>query len=409
MEDVFVASSTVVVTADPIIPHVDVTTPDRNSRIEDSVQALDALTEALEELESSLPMIVNDTEVVLFKATTSSPEPKQAANTTKKRVSSAPVRKKPTTVLAQRQTIQLTHVKMSQPKVTTTDRKSSTTSRNQAPRPSIPATKRVFKPSPTSKGSVPGVASVIKAPFVPSRSTKAPTQSTFVLPGDAIRAKKQALHEAKLKKEGEEMQAKREFKARPVPARSSFGGATAPRPTIASQKRKSLAKGVDLASGNSLGNPVKKAVRSSSAFTNQSSVKPKTTIKSVVKVKTATKPIQRTSSATTKPPSISVSQLKQTPLKKPIAAVSTSTKPIIRKVSIKSIAGPKPAIPPSTKVVTHTKLLTDREKGEATKKARAEASERGRQASREWAEKERKKRQSLAELKANPPEQALNS
>lgn len=396
LEDACVASPTLAVATSSMSSDSSAVSPKRNSRIEDSVQAIDALTEALEELESSLPMIMNDAEVVPFKATSASPEPKPEANTTKKRISSAPIRKKPALQEPQRQSTQLRNVKVSPPKLTMTDGELITGLRTQDSKPSLPTSKRMSESSTTRKASIYRVASIVKAPFVPFKSTKPPTQSTFVLPGDAITARKKAAHEARLIREEEEKKTKREFKARPVPFRSSIGGAPAPRPTIASQKRKSLARGIEIAEMKGSSNVAKKIIQippsRSSIAVQRSAIQPKAATKSLVRVKPSSKPGQRV---------IPASQNEELPFKKPTPALSTTTKSFARTVSVKSIARSKVAVSPPAKAIAKTKPLTDREKGDAAKNARAEAAERGRQASREWAEKERKKRQSLAKLKAD--------
>ncbi|KAF2673357.1 hypothetical protein BT63DRAFT_154091 [Microthyrium microscopicum] len=55
------------------------------------------------------------------------------------------------------------------------------------------------------------------APAAPIKSSKPPTKSTFTLPGEALAAKRRAQLEERRKKEEEELQKKREFKARPAP------------------------------------------------------------------------------------------------------------------------------------------------------------------------------------------------
>lgn len=54
------------------------------------------------------------------------------------------------------------------------------------------------------------------APAPPIKSTKAPTKSTFTLPGEAVAARLKAAREERLKREEEEAQKRREFKARYV-------------------------------------------------------------------------------------------------------------------------------------------------------------------------------------------------
>ncbi|RDW62795.1 hypothetical protein BP5796_11097 [Coleophoma crateriformis] len=69
------------------------------------------------------------------------------------------------------------------------------------------------------------------------RSTKAPTIPSFELPSEAISRKKKEAHEAKLKAQEEEERKKREFKA--IPLRTSLQPVTLPRDTAASLARRS--------------------------------------------------------------------------------------------------------------------------------------------------------------------------
>ncbi|UNI24799.1 hypothetical protein JDV02_010521 [Purpureocillium takamizusanense] len=76
-----------------------------------------------------------------------------------------------------------------------------------------------------------------KAPPAPTRTriNRPLAKPTFELPGEAISRRKREEREAKLKAEAEEERKKREFKARPV--RHSIGPATLPRATLASLAR----------------------------------------------------------------------------------------------------------------------------------------------------------------------------
>ncbi|RDW82136.1 hypothetical protein BP6252_03248 [Coleophoma cylindrospora] len=69
------------------------------------------------------------------------------------------------------------------------------------------------------------------------RSTKAPTIPSFELPGEAISRRKREAHEAKLKAQEEEERKKREFKAAPL--RTSLQPVTLPRDNAASLARRS--------------------------------------------------------------------------------------------------------------------------------------------------------------------------
>ncbi|ORY64406.1 uncharacterized protein BCR38DRAFT_213875 [Pseudomassariella vexata] len=70
-----------------------------------------------------------------------------------------------------------------------------------------------------------------------TKSAKAPTRPNFELPGEAISRRKREEREAKLKAQQEEERQRREFKARPV--RSGMAPHTLPRETITSRARQS--------------------------------------------------------------------------------------------------------------------------------------------------------------------------
>lgn len=72
------------------------------------------------------------------------------------------------------------------------------------------------------------------------KSSKPLTKSTFELPGEAISRRKREEREAKLKAQEEEERKRREFKARPI--RQSIGPSTLPRETITSRARQAKAQ-----------------------------------------------------------------------------------------------------------------------------------------------------------------------
>ncbi|GAB0144207.1 hypothetical protein EsHS_00004689 [Epichloe bromicola] len=77
-----------------------------------------------------------------------------------------------------------------------------------------------------------------QAPPAPKpRANKTLARPTFELPGEAISRRKREEREAKLRAEEEEARKRREFKARPV--RQSIGAPTAPRETLTSRVRQS--------------------------------------------------------------------------------------------------------------------------------------------------------------------------
>lgn len=206
------------------------------------------------------------------------------------------------------------------------------------------------------------------------KSTKAPTKSNFQLPGEAIAAKLKAQREERMKKEAEE--AKRPaFKARPAPSMSK--AAPVVRHTNASKFRESALTGSnDLKTSSSKpSGPAHK--RASSVFTSS------TTRPMASKTATGDRIAARPSTA--------------------MAAVHKSRGSI--SVATATIAPASGQRVPSGKGTVKGKEVFNRaanarelaekgkrEKEEAAKKARAAAAERGRQLSREWAEKQRQKK-----------------
>ncbi|KAK4241093.1 hypothetical protein C8A03DRAFT_30810 [Achaetomium macrosporum] len=85
----------------------------------------------------------------------------------------------------------------------------------------------------------PEQAAALAAAYSPSKphvkSNKPPTRPTFELPGEAISRKKREEHEAKLRAQEEEERKRRQFKARPI--RASLAPSSVPRETLASQLR----------------------------------------------------------------------------------------------------------------------------------------------------------------------------
>jgi hypothetical protein len=193
------------------------------------------------------------------------------------------------------------------------------------------------------------------------KSTKPPTVASFQLPGEAIAAKLKAQKEERLKREEDaEFAKKASFKARPAPARKLV--ATAVRQTSTSKAREGLMS------------------KESQAGV---SIAP---------------PPQRTSSLT-------VGKRSSMILPRAVSnssATSSHRNSVILNTGpvVKSTVTPEDAVAQKAKgkqVFNRDKMEKEnrdrerREKEDAAKKARAEAAERGRIASREWAEKQRKK------------------
>ncbi|KAL6247474.1 hypothetical protein RBB50_005820 [Rhinocladiella similis] len=370
-------------------------------RIEDSVDAMDALEDAIEEFSERIPALDDlkiESPVKSRKNTPTKPNLRPGSRnpgTSQKAepVSSKSARKSPSkspskpAPAARRPSVQ--------PRSTATSRTSSVKAvtkplqaTKQAKRPIIDGSKPreststsampplTFSNSPskslpnTTKKRVPSTTlSTNKPAFVPAKSAKPPTRPTFSLPGEAISAKLKAQREERLKREEEAERDRKIFKARPAPAKTSRPSVL-PRDTKASQARLSIY----------------------STGTNKENVAPKprpSSFHSGVAHKDATKAnsgVRRTNSV--------------------IMGVARSSPQKPRVSSIQLAAGQKLSVTKEDQaqqkargkeVFARSKIEMERlekerrEKEEATRKARAEAAERGRQASREWAEKQKKK------------------
>ncbi|KAK1074489.1 hypothetical protein LTR74_001085 [Friedmanniomyces endolithicus] len=228
-------------------------------------------------------------------------------------------------------------------------------------------------------------------PPPPPKSKKAPTISTFQLPGEAVAAKLRAAREERTKKETEEEQKKPAFKARPVP--TSLSKAPSVRQTNLSKARESLMAGKPISATPSSTSTHKRT---------QSTVAPIT-----LKPRTVSKDSSTAPRTSLRPP---FSELKFS--KRPSTAMATISKPRASNITPhdSTLMAPPPArVPSSGKGTSKGKEVFNRaaaakeaaekekrEKEEAAKKARLVASERGRQASREWAEKQKAKKAVIA-------------
>jgi hypothetical protein len=442
------------------------------TRIEDSVEAMDALEEAIEQVAEELPKAMGENLDSPVKTRTPRPT---TAKTSPKQVVSAPAasaRKTaklpasttrttfasktsaPTKAVARKPAPRVSSLQpqsrpstlsASKPFSSTGLTSSTATSKptQPAPPPSTTATKR--KTSRSLSTSKPG--------FVPSKSGKPPTKSNFTLPGDAIAAKMKAARDERLKKEEEahaEAARKRtEFKARPVPKSTGAGAGGAgggrvssvlPRETAASRARMSLMAARKDEDGKENAGPAaaKKGVAGSASgsvrvaptlrksvvpMTTQSgsgsmtarsvarrSVVPSTTQFGLSVTKARTGPPVATATAATRANKTTVhanSAVRRTtttnaaPSKTRQSTAQTTTTPAIRSSSDRS-SSMKPATATGTtkgkevfsrgKLAEEDLLKQKREKEEAAKKARIEAAERGRMASKEWAEKQKKRK-----------------
>ncbi|EXJ78426.1 hypothetical protein A1O1_08826 [Capronia coronata CBS 617.96] len=377
----------------------------RTPRIEDSVEAIDALEDAIEKVSEDLP-VLDGLQIE---------SPVKSKKNMPARVSAQPTAPVPSTLEKTRRS---PAKKPLQPTKTAPANKpagqpKSTLARAPAPAPK-PATKTSvvtkqpkkpiidghkprestastlpslsFSNSPskalpnTSQKRVPSARlSTARPAFVPTKSAKPPTKSTFSLPGEAISAKLKAQREERLKREEEAEKERKQFKARPVPTKTSRPSVL-PRENKASQARMSL-----YATGVNKENIAPK--RASAPVPTDTKVRPLSIGAKPSSDQTrANSSVRRATNVMEKP------------------RLSTTTKP--RVSSLQLTAGQKSTVTKDDvvhqkakgrEVFSRNKAEMERlekerrEKEEATRRARAEAAERGRQASREWAEKQKKK------------------
>ncbi|PSN68738.1 hypothetical protein BS50DRAFT_632622 [Corynespora cassiicola Philippines] len=196
----------------------------------------------------------------------------------------------------------------------------------------------------------------------PPKSTKPPTVPNFKLPGEEIAAKLKAQKEERLKREAEEAEAakKAALKARPAPSRK----------------------------------PAPLPIRQASTSRTREQVLSKDDIPGV----TISAPPRRTSSSHRSSilvPARSVSTSSATSSRNSLSLVPSNPGPVVKStvtpedVATQRLKGRE--IFNKDRTYTEERERERREKEEAAKRARAEAAERGRIASREWAERQRKK------------------
>lgn len=202
----------------------------------------------------------------------------------------------------------------------------------------------------------------------PPKSTKPPTVPNFQLPGEAVAAKLKAQREERLKREAEEEAAKKEkpaFKARPVPVHKA--GPTV-RQTSASKARESLMAG----GGDRKENVPSTAMAPPPKRTSSLTVAKRPPIPASVST-ASSRASSFSTTATGKRSSVVVTKATVTPAD--AAALRQKGREVFNR----------------DKMEKERLERERREKEEAAKKARAEAAERGRIASREWAEKQKRK------------------
>lgn len=347
----------------------------------DPILAMDALDEAVEQISAEVPDV----------------QPSPAKPRTKK---AAPVVRTTKASLARLSLAQAEKSGVTASRGSTAGRQTPSTSlaRASSVRQSIaarpePPTKRISsissrKPESTRDGekketviphSKPRPVSLsFPTPPPPPKSKKAPTTSSFQLPGEAIAAKLKAAREERAQKETDEEQERPAFKARPAPA--GLKKAPSVRQTNASKARISSVgdKPTAPTAGLKRASSVRTAPKTASAASPNA---PKVASDRLTVAKR-----QSTAMANTSKPRVSLASTTNAPR----ASMSGGA----QRVPSKGTAKGKEVFS-RTAAAKEAAEKEKREKEDLAKKARAEAAERSRQASRDWAEKQRMKKLGL--------------
>lgn len=394
--------------------------PGKQSRIEDTVDQLDALEDALEEFGQDLSQIAENnglTSPTLAISKLKIGDMSYTKATLKPAVATPPAaaaagQKTPARNVAAPRTTTKPGVSHTKPLV-----KPRATSASATSRPAKPAVEKNSSSKTPSKVAAPvapkaktrPISALVKTPFVPARSAKPTTTASFELPGEAIARKLKAQREERKARE-EERAKNAASNPRPVAkpttsqqgtARSTFrssvygsnsSSTTAPKPiapppsTLKPQvprQRPVSVMAMPTNSEFSTARPALKRQASTSTFSSARTTSFSNSIKSMSSA-------SRTSSMTSTAPSITITNVSKAPC-------VTAAGP--RHLSAQDRFASKQRgkqIFQKDKDEKEDREREKKEKEEAARKAREEAAERGRQASREWAERQRRKMMAMA-------------
>lgn len=379
-------------------------------RLEQSIEAIDALEEAIEEVGKAIPEFEahsSDEKSPRKKATRAKATSKEAAATTKM---NAPSKSSLDVTKTSRNTPQSM-------KLVSNTRNASNTLTTAAARPSI--TRSASVRDSTSKDSEENrkasttevkdylaskrrpISLSFPAPPPLSKSSKPPTKPTFQLPGDAVAAKLKAQKEERLKRDEEAAIKKPAFKARPVPAYKNASLATV-KQTTASKARENMMRGDGVEKENKIivpGVSIQPQKRTSSVnFVNgkRHSVITATTKRNSSLVSRTNSIASRTIDTSNVQPSTArpafTTSISSDSAKRHSAVIGapiskstvTAADAAAQRLKAREIFN-------RDKVEKEEKEKQRKEKEEAARRARAEAAERGRIASREWAEKQKRR------------------
>lgn len=402
-EDSFVNQ---IVTSSPVKPAL---------RIEDSVEAIDAFEDEIEKIGEQLPAIDN--------AVSSAKAKKQQTGTR-----SSPRKKRIVGVTPTAKGKAGSHHPVS--------RVQNTTANNTA-NPNLAS-----GPNPIRSKVTTRISSIHKAPFKPQKSSKPPTTSNFELPGDAVARKLKEQHDARLASEGEgamkpqktEIKAVQPVKSTKPPTRPSFelpGEAVARKLKEQREERLKLQEGCEAESKKKefKARPVRHSqapvvkptaasrARMSLAVGETVETKPsKPRMSNAQPGSSVRRPVSKAQSDASKRLStLSVAKRMSTatnnPSARPSLAGTSTSRMSTATLSQRTTSNCKGAHQTARgkEVFERGKTAKDelekarKEKEEAAKRARIEAAERGRMASRQWAEKQKVRKASAEKAGGQEP------
>ena len=343
----------------------------RISRIEDSVEALDALEDAIEKIGEAMPVSASDA---------SSPEAnRKSTRSPKAQLKTASVHGQKSSKATSRRTpaasTSTSKPPLGRTKTATEAKRTLSTNSPAAKQRSLEARKASETVSKQPMSTSKRISSVHKAPFQPVKSSKPVTKSNFELPGEAVARKLKEQREERQKREEEGLKTTSQAPSGTPQKRR----APEVKMTATARARLSLAQNGTVTSGKA---PV---TAISASKTGAKATKPTTKDSHPAKTRAPLPKPRAPVSANTsvKRGSLATSSIVS-------RQVSTSSQPrtsIGGDLSNQKVRGKEVFSRP--KQVLKAKEDEKKAKEEAAKKARIEAAERGRLASREWAEKQK--------------------
>ena len=360
----------------------------------DSIEALDKMDEAVEKVNIGIANASSPGQKLSSKPSNDKEKPKKTKP--------APVVRLTKAAAARLSMAQTGNKDNSSSTAAARSRPSTVPGRTNGVRQSVaPAAANKPLPKPKTETVIPHskprpVSLSFPTPPPAAKSTKAPTKSSFQLPGEAVAAKLKAAREERLKREAAAATSKANdkaasdekkpaFKARPVP--SMLKKTPSVRHTAASRARESMMTG-DAAP--------KPAVSSSSATglkrsNTVGSTRPRPSMAPTSSTKPS-QPAQLTVQKRARPSSVHVTS-KEIAAAAPRQPSSSSSRASIAPAARSTSSTSKGKEVYARNAAARNAAENEKkEKEDAARKARAAAAERGRAASREWAEKQKVKK-----------------